>query len=165
MKRAVSLVLVFILFMEVSLLAGVDSNGVAYSGGSLAAFVGQKDVVEGKVSFDEGDFLRFSYAKGKQHMDIPYSSILDIEYGQKAGRRVGAAVATAVLLTPIGLVALFSKKRRHFVTIGFKDDQGKDQVAVFEFGKDVIRTGVAVLKTKTGKEIIYQDEEARKNKG
>jgi hypothetical protein len=165
MKKGIALFLIFAFFLEFTVFAGLGSNDVAYVGGSVATFSGQKDAVEGKATFNEGDFLRFYFGKGKQHIDIPYASMLDIEYGQKAGRRVGAAVATAVLLTPIGLVALFSKKRKHFVTIGFTDDQGKAQVAVFEFGKDVIRTGLSVLKAKTGKEIIYQDEEAKKNKG
>ena|SRR5262245_29140576 len=31
---------------------------------------------------------------------IPYNQFIVIEYGQKAGRRVGAAIATAVLLCP-----------------------------------------------------------------
>jgi hypothetical protein len=30
---------------------------------------------------------------------IPYEQIIDIEYGQKAGRRVGAAIATAILIS------------------------------------------------------------------
>jgi hypothetical protein len=132
MKRTVSLFLIFAFFLECTVLAGLGSNDVAYVGGSIATFTGQKEAVEGKATYDEGDFLRFYYGKKKQHVDIPYASMMDIEYGQKAGRRIGAAVATAVLISPIGLVALFSKKRKHFVTIGFKDDLGKEQVAVFD---------------------------------
>ncbi len=29
------------------------------------------------------------------HFSIPYKNILDLEYGQKAGRRVGVAIGTA----------------------------------------------------------------------
>jgi hypothetical protein len=94
---------------------------------------------------------------------IPYERVLDLEYGQKAGRRVGAAVATTVLLGPIGLVTLLSKKRKHYLTIGFKDDSNKDQVAVIEMGKDIVRTTLAIVETKSGKKIEYQDDEARKS--
>jgi hypothetical protein len=33
---------------------------------------------------------------------------------------------------------------------------------VFELGKDVVRTTLTVLETRTGKKIEYQDEESRK---
>jgi len=75
---------------------------------------------------------------------------------------VGAAAATTVLLGPIGLLTLFSKKRKHFLTIGFKDDSGTDQVAVLELGKDIVRTTLPVVETRSGKQVEYQDEEARK---
>jgi hypothetical protein len=87
--------------------------------------------------------------------------VIDLEYGQKAGRRVGAAVASTILLGLIGLVALLSKKRTHFLTIGFKDDAGKDQVAVIELGKDTVRVTLPIVETRSGKKIEYQDEEAR----
>jgi hypothetical protein len=98
-----------------------------------------------------------------QTLTIPYKDIIDIEYGQKAGRRVGAAVATTVLLGPIGLLSLFSKKRKHYLTIGFKDSAQKEQVAVIELGKDIVRTTLPIVSTRSGKEIEYQDEDARKN--
>jgi hypothetical protein len=60
-----------------------------------------------------------------------------LEYGQKAGRRVGAAIGYSILLGPIGLLTLFSKKRNHFLTIGYKGADDKDQVAVIELGKDI----------------------------
>jgi hypothetical protein len=37
---------------------------------------------------------------------------------------------------------LFSKKRNHYLTIGYKDASGKDQAAVFELGKDIARTAL-----------------------
>jgi hypothetical protein len=61
------------------------------------------------------------------------------------------------------LVSLFSKKRKHFLTIGFKDEGGKEQVAVIELGKDIVRTTLAIVQTRSGRSIEYQDEEARKS--
>src|SRR3989442_3379351 len=91
-----------------------------------------------------------------------YDRGLDLEYGQKAGRRVGTAVATTVLFGPIGLLSLLSKKRNHFLTIGFKDDADKDQVVVLELGKDIVRTTIPIIETRSGKKVEYQDEEAKK---
>jgi hypothetical protein len=79
-----------------------------------------------------------------------------LEYGQKAGRRVGVAI----MVSPI---ALFSKKRKHFLTISWKDDADKQQAAVFEIGKEIIRTELASLEARTGRKIEYQDDEARKS--
>jgi hypothetical protein len=58
---------------------------------------------------------------------------------------------------------LFPKKRKHYVTIGYKDDQGKEQVAVFELGKDIVRITLPILEARSGKKIEYQDEEAKKS--
>jgi hypothetical protein len=48
------------------------------------------------------------------------------------------------------------------VTIGYKTEDGKEQAAVFELGKDVVRTALPVMAAHSGKKIEYQDEEAKK---
>jgi hypothetical protein len=96
----------------------------------------------------------FEYKKEK--LTIPYSKINGLEYGQKAGRRE----AMAIFVSPI---ALFSKKRKHFLTVNFMDDADKQQAAVFELGKDVVRVTLASLEARSGQKIEYQDEEARKS--
>lgn len=52
-----------------------------------------------------------------------------------------------------------------YVTFSYKDAESKDQAVVFEFDKDDIRPTLAILKARTGKEITYQHEEARKQMG
>lgn len=147
--------------------AGVDSKKAEFVGGTMKDkyFPNQKKNVAGLLKTDDEKMLNFVYRLGAEEKvySIPYDQILDIEYGQKAGRRVGAAIATAILLSPVGLFLLFSKKRKHFVTIGYKDEEGKEQVAVFELGKGIVRTTLPILKARSGKEITYQDEEARKS--
>ena len=80
----------------------------------------------------------------------------DLEYGQKAGRRLGLALTISPWL-------LFSKKRKHFLTVGWNDEQKKQHAAVFELGKSIIRTTIATLEARTGKKVGYQDDEARKS--
>ena len=70
---------------------------------------------------------------------IPYDRVNSLEYGQKAGRRVGVAI----MVSPI---ALLSKKRKHFVTLSYLDESDKQQAAVFELGKDVVRVTLATWK-------------------
>jgi hypothetical protein len=60
----------------------------------------------------------------------------------------------------ISPLALFSKKRNHYLTISFDDAAGKEQAAVFELGKDIVRTTLKILEVRTGKELILQDKEA-----
>jgi len=46
-----------------------------------------------------------------------------------------------------------------------EDVGGVEQVAVLELGKDIVRTTLPIVKAKSGKEITYQDDEARKSAG
>ena len=167
MKKITILTLVLCLVLNATVQAGLSGKKAAYHGGSTKDkdFPGAKDAVEGNLNTGDEKVLKFEYILNKTSKvySIPYNQFIDIEYGQKAGRRVGAAIATAVLLSPVGLFLLFSKKRKHFVTIGYKDVEGKEQVAVFELGKDIVRTTLPILEARSGKKIEYQDEEARKS--
>jgi hypothetical protein len=135
--------------------AGVGGNKAAYRGGSVTSL---KEGREAKMIFEE-TVMRF------EGLQIPYAGIESIEYGQNAGRRIGAAAALTVLAGPIGLLALASKKKKHMVTIGWKDAAGVGQAAVFECGKDVYRSALAVLEAKSGKPVEYQDKDAAKQVG
>jgi hypothetical protein len=149
MKKLTSL-LIAITILSTSALA-LDGKKTAYIGGTVT---GLKEGTEGKSSAaDENKFV-FEYKNGK--VEIPYSQIEELEYGQKAGRRV----AVAILVSPL---ALFSKKRKHYLTISYKSEDGKGQAAVFELGKDVIRTMLSSMEAGTGKQIQYQDDEAKKS--
>lgn len=167
MKKSISILVLVCLVLNSSALAGLNSKKAAYYGGTTKDkdFLGAKGSVEGVLDVGNEKELAFQYKLngGNRTYSIPYNQFIDIEYGQKAGRRVGAAIATAVLLAPVGLFLLFSKKRKHFVTIGYKDADEKEQVAVFELGKDIVRTTLPILEARSGKKIEYQDEEAKKS--
>src|SRR5688572_9418185 len=132
----------------------VDGDKAAYVGGTLA---GIKEKSEGVLSTANATHAVFTVKKAAP-IEIPYASIESLEYGQKAGRRV----AVAVLVSPL---ALFSKKRNHYLTITYKDSAGVEQAAVFELGKDVVRTTLTVLQVRSKKKIEFQDEEAQKALG
>jgi hypothetical protein len=135
-------------------LAGIGSKDTVYVGGTARL----QENTEGKSSTADDKVFVFQYKEGKQisRLEIPYDSMNSLEYGQKAGRRVGLAI----VISPI---ALFSKKRRHFLTINYTDSAEKQQAVVFEIGKDVVRTTLASLEARSGRKIEYQDEEARKS--
>jgi hypothetical protein len=150
MKRVIVSILLFALMAEVCW-AGLGSHETLYVGGTISAI---KDGTEGRSSAKDEKVFVFEYKGGK--LTIPYDRIDSLEYGQKAGRRLGAAV----LVNPLFLL---SKKRKHYLTIGFTDENDKQQAALFELGKDVVRVTLASLEARSGRKIEYQDEEARKS--
>ena len=150
MRKRLSVAVILVLVMDLVTWAGLGSNKTMYVGGTVTTI---KEGSEGTSSTRDEKFFEFDYKDGK--LTIPYDRVNDLEYGQKAGRRLGLAIVVNPLL-------FFSKKRKHFLTIGYQDDQDKQQAAVFELGKDVIRTTIASLEARTGKKVDYQDEEARK---
>ncbi len=149
--RAVSAGLVFLVFAEATLVAGIGSKTTMYVGGTVASL---QPATEGTSSTADENVFVFTYKGGK--LQIHYDRINVLEYGQKAGRRLGLAIA-------VSPIALFSKKRKHFLTINYKDETDRQQAAVFELGKDVVRVTLATLEARTGNKIEYQDEEARKS--
>jgi hypothetical protein len=79
----------------------IDSRNAAYFGGTITAFNTAKDPVEGKLDTTNPDALIFTVKdkpfSGKM-FSIPYAKVLDLEYGQNAGRRAGTAVTTMFCL-------------------------------------------------------------------
>ncbi len=132
-----------------TVLLAVDGDKAMYVGGTIA---GLKEKTEGRLVTTSDSMLTFD-AGSKGSATIPYAAVTSLEYGQKAGRRVGVAI----MVSPL---ALFSKKRNHFLTIAYNDSTGKEQAAVLELGKDIFRTTLKVLEVRTGKEIELQDNEA-----
>jgi hypothetical protein len=151
MKRALGLFLVCVFTFDCLVFAGLGSDKTAYIGGTENQI---KDGAEGQSSAkDEKNFV-FEFKGGK--LEIPYDQVDDLEYGQKAGRRLGLALTISPWL-------LLSHKRKHFLTVGWKDAQDKQHAAVFELGKSIVRTTLVTLEARTGKKIEYQDDEARKS--
>jgi hypothetical protein len=93
---------------------------------------------------------------GKTELRISYSSVNTLEYGQNVSRRYAAAI----LISPF---LLLSKTRKHFLTLGYVDEQGKQQALVFRVDKGDIRVVLGSLEARTGRRVEYQDEEARKS--
>lgn len=149
MKRSIATGVICL--MAVSICVAVGGDKAAYVGGTENQI---KDNSEGVASVK--DDTNFTFKSDHGSLKIPWTQVDDIEYGQKAGRRVGVAI----MVTPL---ALFSKKRKHFLTVGWKDDQDKQHVAILELGKNIVRVTLATMEARTGKKVDYQDDEARKS--
>lgn len=122
-----------------------------YVGGTFASI---PEKTEGKADSSKPDVMTFS---AKKHtISVPFAGITSIEYGQKAGRRIGVAVA-------ISPIALLSKKRKHYVSISFKDASGANQGAVFEVAKGLVGSFVRTLEQRSGKTVEFESADAKKH--
>ncbi len=93
---------------------------------------------------------------GKSVLRISYDRVNNLEYGQSVSRRYAAAI----LISPF---LLLSKTRKHFLTLGYVDAEGKQQALVFRVPKGEIRVVLGSLEARTGRRVEFQDEEARKS--
>jgi len=113
----------------------------------------------GIIDLADGKYFAFyatsGQAKHAGQVRVAYSQINLVEYGQKVDRRL----ALAVVISPLFLL---SKSRRHFLTLGYNDDEGNQQALVFRVDKGAIRAVLAGLEARTGQKVQYQDLEARK---
>ena len=91
-------------------------------------------------------------------LHVPYEKVNTLEYGQHVGRRY----AEAILISPLFLL---SKSRKHFVTVGYVDANGRQQAVVLQVNKGDVRALLAGLEAKTGRRVEYTDDEARKGRG
>jgi hypothetical protein len=117
---------------------------------------GTRDDIPSKNSGDieVSDNVYFVFTSRQTQVKIPYERINLLEYGQKVSRRY----LEAVIISPLFMLA---KKRQHFLTLGFQDDQGRQQAMVFRVDKSDIRITLVALEARTGQQVTFQDDEAR----
>jgi hypothetical protein len=123
---------------------------VEYVGGTRADFT---NGASGNLQAIDEQYLVFY---GKQaSVRVPYERINLLEYGQKVDRRY----IVALLISPM---LMLSKKRAHFLTVGYTDENGREQALIFRVEKSDIRAILVSLEARTGRKVQFQDEEARK---
>lgn len=129
--------------------AGHDGSRAEYIGGTRPDIPSNSS---GDIQVTDSTY--FVFLSKHIEVKIPYERINLLEYGQKVDRRYLAAA----VLSPLFMLA---KKREHFLTVGFQDDNGEQQAMVFRVDKNDIRLTLVALEARTGEKVEYQDEEAR----
>ncbi len=150
-RKSAALVLILAFLWLPLAAASVRSGEVIYVGGTIA---GLPEATMGKLNTSSDKVMVFESLKGR--FEIPYEDVTSLEYGQKAGRRVGVAIVISVW-------ALFSKKRKHFLTIGYTDANEKPQGVVLEIPKGTAKSFITILEVRSGKKVEYESEEAKKH--
>lgn len=136
-----------VMFLVCACVLAGDARYVGGTVGSLPADA------EGDLRATDDLFLQFR-CKGRE-LHVPYTQVNLLEYGQQVDRRYIAAA----LVSPLFLM---SKKRQHFLSLGYTDAQGRQQAMVFRVDKSKIRALLVSLESRTGLKVQYQDEQARK---
>lgn len=153
MKRSIALATALLFTLTFVAVAGVANDKAAYQGGT------ESDIPAGTSGYcTTGNEREFIFAFQNGQLVIPYDQVNDLEYGQDAARRLTFSTAA----NPF---RLFTKKKKHFLTIGWKDEHFQQHAAVFELGKSVVRPTIVTLEARTGKKVDYQDDQARKSLG
>jgi hypothetical protein len=133
-----------------TLVSADHGAGAEYVGGTLEQIAGNCD---GKLRTNDPDVLQFVACKND--IRVAYERINLLEYGQKVDRRY----VIAVMISPLFLL---SKSRRHYLTVGYQDESGRQQAMVFRVDKSKVRAVLVSLEARTGRKVQYQDDEARK---
>jgi hypothetical protein len=135
--------------LATSVLAGHSGSRAEYVGGT------RPDIPANNTGdIEVSDRVYFVFTAKHAQVKIPFERINLIEYGQKVDRRYLAAV----VISPLFMLA---KKREHFLTVGFQDNDGAQQAMVFRVDKNDIRIALVTLEARTGQVVQYQDDEAR----
>jgi len=125
-------------------------NRADYVGGTVETLAGGQS---GALDLSDAHYLAF-YTKNAQ-IRVPYDHIELLEYGQKVDRRLLLALAISPMF-------LMSKEHKHFLTVGFRDEEGNHQAMLFRVDKNAIRAALVSLEARTGLKVQYQDQDARK---
>jgi MGT family glycosyltransferase len=160
----ISLIAVAVLVALVSHVYALDKCKAAYVGGTLAQFQYAKNRAEGRLDFSEASHFLFTTDRNstEEHgVRIAYANVEDLQFGQKVSRRLVTTIGAAALAGPIALLTR-SASRRHYLTITFLDEERRNQVVILELGKEIVRSTLSTLEARSGKQIEYQDEKARK---
>ncbi len=134
-----------------ALLQAADGAPATYVGGTVEEIQSDSD---GRLRTTDDLFFEFRCKNRQVH--VAWDKVNLIEYGMNVNRRVGLAVAVSPLF-------LLSKSRRHFLTLGYTDPEGRQQAMVFRVTKSKIRAVLVALEARTGLKVQFQDEQARKH--
>ena len=119
-------------------------------GGTLTDIVARSAA---RLDYSGADEMVFHRASSE--IRVVYQKVNTLEYGQTVSR----CYAAAVLISPL---LLLSKARKHFVTVGYVDSEGRQQAVIFRVDKSDIRSVLVGLEARTGRRVEYQDDDARK---
>ncbi len=139
-----------VLGLAAALAAGGEGVAAEYVGGTLPSLDAG---AQGRLSV--ADPVSLAFETRRSAVRIPYERVNLIEYGQQVDRRL----LEAILISPM---LILSKKRAHFLAIGYQTEDGRQEAVLLKVDKKAIRAVLVSLEARTGLRVTYMDAEARK---
>lgn len=107
---------------------------------------------KGRIVFDkEKKQVSFVDEKSQAVVTIPYDKVKSMLYEKTSKPRY----AEAILLSPF---FLFTKSKKHFLTIQYSDDAGNGKFSVFHLDKSNARDITNTAEAETGKKVEFSEE-------
>jgi hypothetical protein len=144
--RLVVVPIVAILLTPVVLWGQVSFDKVEIRTSMAAA----KEGDEGRLIVD-GESIKFVHKKGAEYFTIPTSAVKELFYSRVSGRRIGAAIMVTPLL-------LFSKGRKHYMTLSFNDKAKLVGAVEFKLHKSNYRPILRAVEEVTKLTMQYDQE-------
>jgi hypothetical protein len=141
LQRSMVVGVTLALFLGGAVLA-VGRDKVMYVSGTLSAI---KQNTVGMFNTQPEAALEFNAGK-KGSVAIPYAAVASLEFEEKERKVV-----------VIGFGSPVSKRPFYYLTMTYRDPDGKEQRGVFELGKDVVRPMLKILEVRSGKAVLFQD--------
>ena len=111
---------------------------------------------KGKLVID-GKQIRFMKNSGAEYFTIPTGAVSELFYSRVSGRRIGAAI----LITPF---LLFSKGRKHYLTVTFNDGAELIGAVEFKLHKSNYRGALRTAEQVTNLTMLYDQEGVKDTK-
>jgi len=113
---------------------------------------GKATEVEGTLVLDpSAKTLRFVGKNSVSQLEVPYSAITSLVYERAAKPRYAAGL---LLAWPL----LFTKSKKHFLTVQYQPEAGEGQFAVIRLDKKNFQMCLAAIEAQTGRKVERTEE-------
>jgi hypothetical protein len=159
MRKIIALFLC-LLMLAASVLAQGNQFQVRYVGGSLPSTVKADDW--GNSITVTSDIIVLKLKDG-QEVKIDPKNVKLITHSRQASRRIGAYAAAAVI-SPIFLLGMLKKNKRHFIGIAVETPDGKKDGYNLQAKNEKYKALITALEAVTGLKVEEETEEKKKDK-
>ena len=159
MKPLLSLLLSVSIFCATTLAQGNEFK-VRYIGGSIASTVKPDDWNNTITVNSELITLKL---KDGQEVKIDPKNVKILTYGRHASRRIGTYAALA-FISPLFLLGMFKKNKKHFIGIAVETPDGKKDGYNLQAKNDRYKGLITALEGVTGLKVIDETKEPKESK-
>ena len=159
MKPLLSLLLSVSVFCATTLAQGNEFK-VRYVGGSVASTVKPDDW--GNTITVNSELITIKLKDG-QEIKIDPKTVKILTYGRHASRRIGTYAALA-FISPLFLLGMFKKNKKHFIGIAVETADGKKDGYNLQAKNDRYKGLITALEGVTGLKVIDETKEPKESK-